>query len=222
MKLKNILLTAIVTLSICSCSKETAQRIEMFKNIAENINDESFMNREDIESKMKNFSITMRVSENGNATKWTEIKTENGFYLNKNDSVIIYSNAKNDKYYTLNVKEKTGVAMLLTSGQVEPFAMLGMGITSHLYFFEAFRFFAKKGGTETVCGRTATTYTCDMEDKNLKMWIDKEYGICTKYEIKGDGQVAKMEVIDAKFGNASINNLVDLSEYQIQEVNIKQ
>ena len=225
MKVLNIKILLIATITallfVCSCSKETAQKIEMFKNIAENANDESFMAREDIEAKLKNFSITMKVTENGNVTKWTEIKTENGFYLNTNDSNIIYSDFKSKKYYILDEKEKTGVAMLLTSDEVSPFAMMGAGITPYLYFFEAFRFLgAKKGGTETVSGRSTIVYTYNLNDIELKMWLDKEYGICIKYESKENGKVSKMEIVDAKFGNASIGNLVDLSKYKIQEINI--
>jgi len=227
MKIKIFLPIAIITVIIiftCSCSKETAQKIEIFKNIAENASDETFMNREDIESKLKNFNITMTVTENGNVTKWTEIKTENGFYLNNNDSTIIYSDFKSKKYYVLNEKEKTGIAMLLSSEEISPFAILGAGgITPYLYFFEAFRFLgAKKSGTETILGRSTIVYTYNLNDINLKMWIDKEYGICVKYETKEKDKVSKMEILNAKFGNASIDNLVDLSKYQIQEININQ
>jgi len=221
MDFKKLLLIAFIAMFVCSCSKETAQKIEMLKNIAENVSDETFMERADIEAKLKNFSITMKVTENGNVTKWKEVKTENGFYLNTNDSNIIYSDFKSKKYYILDEKEKTGVAMLLTSENVIPFEMGLGGITTYLFFFEAFRLLgAKKGGTETVAGRSAIVYTFNMNDVDLKMWIDKEYGICVKYEQKENGKVSKMEIIDAKFGNASIDNLVDLSKYQIQEINI--
>ncbi len=221
MKVKTLLLTALLTILICSCGKETAQKIEMFKNIADNINDETFKSREDIEAKLKNYSITMKITENGDAQKWTEIRTENGFYLNISDSSIVYSDFKTKKYYILDEKEKTGIGMALNldSDTELPFYTMGFGIAPYIYFFEAFRFLgAKKSGTESVSGRKAIVYTFNLDDSELKMWLDEEYGICIKYEAKKDDRVSKMEIIDIKFGNASIENKVDLSKYKLQDM----
>ena len=215
-----ILIISTFTFLLFACSKETSKKIEILKNISENISDASILSQKDIEKKLTNYSITLKVTEDNKVTKWTEIKCEKGFFINTDDSTIIYSKYSDKKYYVLSNKEKTGVCMPLNSDElINPSSMGFIGISSFIFFFETFRYLgAKKTSSDKILDRETDIYTFDIEDKYFKIWLDKEYGICTKYELNENGKKSKMEVVNLKFGNASIDNVIDLSKFTIQEI----
>ncbi|MDR0926722.1 MAG: hypothetical protein LBO69_03015 [Ignavibacteria bacterium] len=205
-----------------SCSKETAEQISTLKNIAENVQDmsseENAKSKEELEKLMQNYSITLQATNaKGQTETLVEQKNSKGYLVDSKDGVV-YFDLEGKKFYTLKKTDMSGVAMPMKDSTMDLTGLAGFtGVAAYLYVFEMYRMLgAKKDGTGSVAGRSAITYIFDKDGTNVKMWIDKEWGICLKYEITEKGETKKMEITSISFGNANIN--VDLSKYKISDM----
>jgi outer membrane lipoprotein-sorting protein len=216
-----LLILISITFSFSCCSKETAQKIEALKNIAENVKDMSEDNgksKEEIEKRMKDYSIMLVASDaKGNKDTLIEEKNEKQYLINSEDG-IVYFDFEAKKYYMLNKSDKKGTVMPISDNNADLTGLAGFtGISAYLFVFEMYRLIgAKKDGSGSVAGRSATIYTYELGNTKVKMWIDKDYGICTKYEITENGETKKMEIIKISFGNTKVN--IDLSQYKLQDM----
>jgi hypothetical protein len=195
---------------------EIKEVVEVAKNVSEAAQDTSVLSKDEIQEKMKNYSLTLTATDkDGKQSTIVESKNEEGYFIKGAKDESLYFDYKKNLFYTLNDEKMEGVAMPLGKDS-EGLASL-TGASLYLFAFEMYRYLgAKKTGSESVQGRSALTYELEQDGKHIKLWQDKEYGICLKYVITENNQTEKMEISDLNFGNAKIN--VDLSKYKITDM----
>ncbi|MDD4003067.1 MAG: bacterial Ig-like domain-containing protein [Clostridia bacterium] len=171
-----------------------------------------FKDYDDFKESVKNYSMT--INNNGQITN---IKVcENG-YLYDNGLNIYFYNAQEEKGYFLDKAEETGVFSTYENGDdLYDWETQG-GMIDLLYSFQVLKLVMKKEKEEKVAGRDCTVYSYDNDGSKTKYWLDNEYGMCLKFETTAGEETETMEITEFTINSVTLNNMIDLSNYTIEE-----
>jgi len=214
-KLLTAVILAAILFSVCSCSGFGA-----LGDLASGLQDfaDNWEKYEEALSKLTNYKIVIEsVDESGNKSVITEMRCDEGYAMITNDSITYVEYAKG-KMYVLSTGEKTGWAY--ESSETGENKGFGIALYGYLYTFEAYKLLgAKESGSDKISGRKTTTYTFNQEGQDWKFWTDDEYGLTMKYTQKSEDGTSSMEVTEFKTSGIKLSDMVDLGEYEIQDLN---
>ena len=208
----SLVLAPVFALSACSGVGTLMNAASSLSDVAENM-----QKYEEAVSKLTNYKITIEsTSESGSKSILTEMRCEQG-YSWISDDTITYIEYGKGKMYMLSISEKSGMSYAIEND--ETYKSFGAGISGYLYAFEIYRLLgAKKDGSDKIGGRNTTRYTFSAEGTDYKFWIDDEYGLTMKSSIKTSGGTSTMEVTEFKTGGVKLEDMVKLSDYEIQDL----
>lgn len=172
----------------------------------------SFKDYENFKNSVKNYSITIRFDDDYLTFK----KCENGFLYDNGDVVYFY-NGSIQKGYILDKSEKTGIVDTYASGDAFYDIEASGGIIDYLFAFQYLKTLMQRDGSAKVAGRDCAVFKYEHNGQTAKYYLDKEYGICLKTEVSEPHGTDVMEVTGFTVGGISVDNMIDLSEYTIEE-----
>lgn len=200
----SICLAVLIAFSLTACGSSSAGEVK-------------FESRSDIEAKLTNYKITVEFTdEAGNKTEMTEMRCDQGYIWIIGESML-YIEYGTGKQYTLYRENKSGIATKLDDdGSYKTF---GTVISAYLFFYNSYiNFDITRSGSEKIAGRNTTGYKFKTGEYENKFWADNEYGVTMKYNIKTSTQTGAMEVKELKVGGVTLDEMVDLSEYDIADL----
>jgi len=176
-----------------------------------------FASRADIEAKLTNYKITVEFTdETGNKTEMTELRCDRGYIWMIGGSML-YIEYGTGKQYTLYRENMTGIAAKLDDE--DSYKTFGAVISAYLFFHEPYiNGELAKAGAEKIAGRDTTAYTFNAGGFANKFWLDDEYGVTMKYQMKTSARSGSMEVKELSVGHAALTDMVNLSEYKITDL----
>lgn len=150
----------------------------------DNTSQETFLTREEVEKKLKNYSFaySYTFTENGvtEIVSYSDKRSEDAwlFSTDGESPIIFLANKKTMALYMLYPDDKIG-ALFNLEDDFEAFG--GWGI--HLFsWYEHAEDFTKKG-TAIIAGKTCTVYEYGLGSLKYAYYIDREYDLCLKFEV---------------------------------------
>ncbi|MCL2517056.1 MAG: hypothetical protein FWF15_00705 [Oscillospiraceae bacterium] len=180
---------------------------------AEPDNSVGLLTQEEFDGLITNFNISLVYKAEGQETYYFhQLSCDEFVYYELDDCLLI--DIKYKKIYELYPDKKTGVMMDLP----EDYNYQGFYWTVANYLFIHTNYMEtngfKRSGNDMVAGRDVTIYTITLNDAEQTFWIDNEYGFTLKFVQTGVNNIT-MEVTEFIVGGVTLENIVDLSEYEI-------
>ena len=212
-----LIITLAILLSFTACKELGA--IKNLADIASNAEAvaEDWQKYEEAISKLTNYKIVIEsVDEYDNKSVMTEMRCDDGYAIITDGGITFVDFAQN-KMYILSPDDKSG--WVYDNADADAYKGFGLAMYGYLYTFEAFKLLgAKKDGSDKISGRKTTVYTYSADGSDWKFWTDDEYGLTMKYEKKSSGDSAYMEVTEFKTSGVKLSDMVNLGEYEIQDL----
>jgi hypothetical protein len=173
--------------------------------------------KSDIDARLTNYRISFVLDAKGQDKYYfCQASSDKGTFFELKGAgscEIDYIDFVNMIGYELDGDEKCGQSFPLDP--VEAFKGLAFHTAGHLLFmYEGAKDNMVKAGSEKILGRDTNTYIHEFSNGEMKFWIDKEYGLALKYEQTGE-QAAVMYVTEFTVGGVNVEDMIDLSEYEI-------
>jgi hypothetical protein len=215
-KLLTLVLIPVILLSLAGCdaARNPDNTNGNGNRNSNNVNEEQNVGTSD--GRPSNYRITAVGADlqGGEGGVTTEIFCAQGWYLAEFSedmelSYIDYYDNASGMHYWLEPYSKTGVSKKMDRNKaIEEHLILGDSPTN-LYDVSGLT----PIGNEKICGRNALVYDVTiLASEPHTLWIDEEYGILLKDVFMG---VICHEVTEFKLGSVTLDNVVNLREYNI-------
>ncbi len=217
----------ILVLFTCGCQKKDSSKNESSSNSSnllssnesssEKSSDGTFKSADEIKKSISNFVIDIAYTTvDGADEKKTTISEKecDGYSVYILNTTVVYSDYKSKVKYLLDTKEKTGMKTKMDDTDKQEQDVF----TTYLTNWESSSSSFDKGTPDKILGRSCKLYKFGTGAYSYQYWIDDETQICLKYQFGDDKAKQEMEVTKLEMGNVTKDNIINLSEYNITDV----
>lgn len=176
--------------------------------------DVSFKTSEEIRSGLTNYEINIAFRSKDSLTESEtdikEIRCDEAAYV-QIDNSIYYVDYRLRTMYILDAETKTGYKSD-ADGSLEEYVDI---FASYLANWETFSTHFGNAENDKLIGRNCKRYDFEYSGAQYSYWIDDETQICLKFSTISDENEYIMTVEKFEIGNVQIDDLTDISTYEI-------